>query len=140
MVRVKFFVKEFESCYDGSCMLRFGNVLKVISWEMLDLLLRNSLKDFMLVCETLRIKLIFFQLCFSFGPEMICSLKRFRRGVISKSLNISMQGKQSRIIDGSLADVGLKIIKERECELELVELGGNRLCLYLYFPIKCLHE
>lgn len=96
-------------------MLRFGNILEEISWEMLDLLLRNSLKDLMLIGKALRIELILFQLCLSFGPEMICSLKRFRRGMISEGLNIGMQCKQSWIIDGCLADVRLKIIEKSEC-------------------------
>lgn len=55
MVGVELFVQEFEGGNNGSCMLRFGNVFKVISWEMLNLLLRNSLKDLMLIGEALRI-------------------------------------------------------------------------------------
>lgn len=92
MVGVELFIKEFECGNNGSCMLRFGNIFEIISWEMLNLLLRNSLKDFMLIGKTLRIQLVLFQLCFSFCLEMIRSLKRLGRGMITERLDICMQG------------------------------------------------
>lgn len=91
MVGVELFIKELECGNNRSCMLRLGNVFEVISWEMLNLLLRNSLKDFMLIGETLRILLVLFQLCFSFCFEMFRSLKRLGRRMISERLDICVQ-------------------------------------------------
>lgn len=61
MVGVELFIKEFEGGNNRSCMLRFGNIFEIISRKMLNLLLRNSLKDLMLIGKTLRIQLILFQ-------------------------------------------------------------------------------